>query len=110
VTIRRLKIGTGLICESVPAELWNLGHDPMEWVVVFTDRKPKGMRGVYEFMRSAKAGFDSILIVNRPDNDLLRAHTNFIDGSFYMLAAGREELWADGAVPEHGYVWAEYAG
>jgi hypothetical protein len=122
MTILRLPMGTTkkwviYFCNDVPAALWELGKTPEKWVLVFSDKKPKIMAGVYEFTRSAKYVMnDRILIKGRPDTALLRQNASGHDGSFYLLRAARDKLSAkfnpahDFAVPLHGYVWAEYKG
>lgn len=121
MTIARFKIGYGEFCSAIPALLWELNTDELDgrpsnkYRLVFSDRKPPSMRGVYrytfsDYYRSNLSVTDKLsrevqaavsLYNGRPDY-------NGVNG-FYIMTSGRRALSKANLWGKSGYVWVEEA-
>lgn len=110
MSIVKLRIGHDGICTAVPEQLWELGDEPSNYAVAFSDRKPRHTPGVYKFVQGADPRYIRVIGLSKAARKWAAEYNGGEHDlrEFYLLCSARAALWGnEAAVPLKGYVWAE---
>lgn len=109
MSIVKLRIGLDGICTAVPEQLWELGYEPSDYAVVFSDRKPRHTTGVYKFVQGTDPRHIRVIGLSKAVREWAAGYNgSAYPQDFYLMGRARGQLWGEpGEVPKSGYVWAE---